>query len=158
MMENWEDIDQDRIDEEHKPIYREYYKSIRTRVTPGKLKTTFHFLVIGEYTRSMAKDFMAAIEMELGTIVGYKVNAAFGYILKNHRTNELRYFHPSRNNMLYDLPAVIKHRRDLNKLLDDMENEDARAYVAAQRPSTVWRFEKIVVVRFDVYKPLSAML
>ena len=146
------------IENEYKHIYKAYFNTIRTRVTKGRLKTMYHFLVAGDYTRAKAKEFLAAVDLKLNTGTIYKINAAFGFILRNHRTNELRFFHPSQNNMLYDLPVAIKNRQDLRNLLDDMESEDAKAYAAAQRPSTVWRFEKIVCVRFDLYKAFSTIV
>ena len=51
----------------------------------------------------------------------------------------------------------VKNRKDIQKMLDDLENEDARAYAMAHRPSTEWRMEKIVCVRFDLYKMIFGL-
>ena len=53
------------------------------------------------------------------------------------------------------IPVVVAGRKDITKLLDDLESEDARAYAFAHRPSTAWRMAKIVCVRFDVYKTIQ---
>ena len=150
-MEFPSDINLD-VEDEYKPIYKKHYKTIRTRVNKGRLRTVYHFLVTGDYTRDKAKEYISAIDLELNRQHSYKINVAFGFILRNHRTQELRFFHPSQNSMLYDLPMLVRNRKDIQKILDDLENEDARAYAMAHRPSTVWRMEKIVCVRFDVYK------
>ena len=140
------------VEDEYKPIYRKHYQTIRTRVNRGRLRTMYHFLVTGDYTREKAKEYFSSIQLELNGKNSYKINAAFGFILRNHRTQELKFFHPSNNSMLYELPVTVKKREDILKILDDLESEDARAYAMAHRPSTEWRMEKIVCLRVDVYK------
>ena len=143
------------VDDEYKEIYRKNYRTIRTRIDKGRFRTVYHFLVTSDYTRDLACDFLAAVDFQFSPQNSYKVNAAFGFILRNIRTNELRFFHPSNNLMLYEIPVVVAGRKDITKLLDDLESEDARAYAFAHRPSTAWRMAKIVCVRFDVYKTIQ---
>ena len=143
------------VDDEYKEIYRKNYRTIRTRIDKGRFRTVYHFLVTSDYTRGKARDFLAAVDFQFSPQNSYKVNAAFGFILRNIRTNELRFFHPSNNLMLYEIPVVVAGRKDITKLLDDLESEDARAYAFAHRPSTAWRMAKIVCVRFDVYKTIQ---
>ena len=143
------------VDDEYKEIYQKNYRTIRTRIDEGRFRTVYHFLVTSDYTRGKARDFLAAVDFQFSPQNSYKVNAAFGFILRNIRTNELRFFHPSNNLMLYEIPVVVAGRKDITKLLDDLESEDARAYAFAHRPSTAWRMAKIVCVRFDVYKTIQ---
>ena len=143
------------VDDEYKEIYQKNYRTIRTRIDKGRFRTVYHFLVTSDYTRGKARDFLAAVDFQFSPQNSYKVNAAFGFILRNIRTNELRFFHPSNNLMLYEIPVVVAGRKDITKLLDDLESEDARAYAFAHRPSTAWRMAKIVCVRFDVYKTIQ---
>ena len=143
------------VDDEYKEIYQKNYRTIRTRIDKGRFRTVYHFLVTSDYTRGKARDFLAAVDFQFSPQNSYKVNAAFGFILRNIRTNELRFFHPSNNLMLYGIPVVVAGRKDITKLLDDLESEDARAYAFAHRPSTAWRMAKIVCVRFDVYKTIQ---
>ena len=140
------------VDDEYKEIYRKNYRTIRTRTERGRFRTVYHFLVTSDYSRDKAKDYIAAVDFQFSSRNRYKVNVAFGFILRNIRTNELRFFHPSNNSMLYEIPVVVADGNDIVKLLDDMENQDARAYALAHRPSTAWRVAKIVCVRFDIYK------
>ena len=153
-MEFPSDLELDVADE-YKEIYRKNYRTIRTRVEKGRFRTVYHFLVASDYSRDKAKDFIAAVDFQFTPQNSYKVNAAFGFILRNIRTNESRFFHPSNNLMLYEIPAVVADRKDIVKLLDDLESEDARAYAYAHRPSTAWRVAKIVCVRFDIYKTIQ---
>ena len=143
------------VDDEYKEIYRKNYRTIRTRTDKGRFRTVYHVLVTSDYTRDLARDFLATVDFQFSPQNSYKVNAAFGFILRNIRTNELRFFHPSNNLMVYEIPVVVAGRKDITKLLDDLESEDARAYAFAHRPSTEWRMAKIVCVRFDVYKTIQ---
>ena len=81
-----------------------------------------------------------------------KVNVAFGFILKNRSTDELKFFHPSNNTMLFTTPKLLETVTDFKNFLDDIERQDAFEYARVQRPSTNWTVERIVCVRFDVYK------
>ena len=90
-MEFPSDLELDVADE-YKEIYRKNYRTIRTRVEKGRFRTVYHFLVASDYSRDKAKDFIAAVDFQFTPQNSYKVNAAFGFILRNIRTNELRFF------------------------------------------------------------------
>ena len=77
----------------------------------------------------------------------FKVNVSFGFILKHRATEELRFFHPSNNTLL-----LVANETDFTSLLDRMEREDALEYARQQRPSTNWTVERVICVRFDVYR------
>ena len=153
-MESSPDFELD-VEDVYKPIYRKYYSTIRTRITKGRHKTVYHFLVTGDYSRSKAKDFISSLDLTINNPQSTnKINIAFGFILRDHNNNQMRFFHPSYNSMLYEVPMEVNNRKDIQRMIDDLDFEDARAYAMAHRPSTIWRMEKIVCVRFDVYKSL----
>ena len=79
-------------------------------------------------------------------------NAAFGFILKNLDTQELKFFHPSNNNTIFELPKRVLDEQDYENLREDLERRDVVEYANTQRPGTKWRVVKIVCMRFDVYK------
>ena len=79
-----------------------------------------------------------------------KVNMSLGYILRNSEDNALKFFHPSNNNMLFKLP--LKVDTDYKNLKDELLNTDWYEFVRQQRPSTKWLVEKIICIRFDIYK------
>ena len=81
-----------------------------------------------------------------------KINVAFGFILRNIITDELRFFHPSNNGLLFDTPRPLINAADYRNLEDDIEKQDAFEYARLQRPSTSWKVEKIICVRFDIFK------
>ena len=102
------------------------------------------------YSSRILEEYLSVIRGEHEN--GYKLNAAFGFILKNMDTQELKFFHPSNNNMIFELPKHILDKEDYKNLREYLEKEDVLEYANTQRPSTKWRVVKIVCMRFDVYK------
>ena len=140
------------VAEEYKPIYRTHYKTIQTRVTKGRLRDVYHFLIVKNYSKTVAKKLLSSTDLKFDASVRYKINASFGFILRNIDSDELSFFYPSQNCLIYDTPKVVANETDFNALLEDLEREDATAYAMANRPSTKWRVAQIVCIRLDVYK------
>ena len=138
------------VPEEYREIYTRHFKTIQTRVHRGKIKLVYHFLMTENYSSKLVKEYMSGIWDEHKN--GFKVNAAFGFILKHTDTQELKFFHPSNNNTIFELPKLIMNNRDYKELLADLEKQDVMEYAHVQRPGTKWRVVKIVCMRFDVYK------
>ena len=82
----------------------------------------------------------------------FKINAAFGFILENRSTEELKFFHPSNNNKIFETPRLVEKDEDFEKLSMDLERTDAFEYASLQRPDTHWVVKKVICVRFDVTK------
>ena len=139
------------ISPEFRDIYKRHWTTIKTSVRNGRIKDVYHYLLATD-------DNAEIIEFLEKTVSNYnrniKINVAFGFILRNRHTDELRFFHPSNNTMLLKLPRLIEavHPHDLNKLKQDMEKDDIFDYIRAQRPTTMWVYEKVVCARFDVFK------
>ncbi|KAJ7365748.1 hypothetical protein OS493_002464 [Desmophyllum pertusum] len=51
----------------------------------------------------------------------FKVNLAFGFILKNVETGEVRYFYPSQNGFVFDAPFLITNDADLDAFLEKIK-------------------------------------
>ena len=56
--------------------------------------------------------------------------------------------------MVFENPRLVANQTDLTKIKQDIEHEDAIEYARLQRPSTDWVVERIICIRFDVYKLL----
>ncbi len=82
----------------------------------------------------------------------FKLNMALGYILRHIESGELRFFYPSQNNMLLDLPILIDSRQDIQQVLEKLSIDYLSAHVYNQRPSTKWLIAKIICLRFDTFK------
>jgi hypothetical protein len=53
---------------------------------------------------------------------------------------------------MFTTPKLLDTAVDFQDFLNDIERQDAFEYARVQRPSTIWTVERIVCVRFDVYK------
>ena len=81
-----------------------------------------------------------------------KVNVAFGFVLYDRVTGSLKFFRPSNNTMLFDIPRLLANLNDFQNLVNDIEHQDAVEYARSLRPTTKWTVERIICVRFDVFK------
>ena len=132
------------IDEAYRDIYRKHWKTINSQKI-GVLKDIINFPVYNLDDNEVIK-VLDTIKEKYRRI---KVNISLGFILRNREDDELKFFHPSNNNMLFQLPLKIDN--DFKNLKDDLLNTDWFEVVRQQRPSTKWIVEKIICIRFDVY-------
>ena len=128
-------------------IYKRHWHTIKTSVKRGILKDVFHF-PIDNYTG--AKEYLAVVRRENGGRI--KINVCFGFILKHRESEELRFFHPSNNTLLFETPMSVNNDEDYENVLDRIDRQDALEYARLQRPSTAWIVERLICVRFDVYR------
>jgi hypothetical protein len=55
------------------------------------------------------------------------------------KTGELRYYHSSQNNSRFcDVPHLIRTEEDLEKYVDELQDQDILEYIRQQRPDTKW--------------------
>ena len=133
------------IDEAYRDIYRKHWKTINSQKI-GVLKDIINFPVYNLDDNELIK-VLDTIKEKYRRI---KVNISLGFILRNREDDELKFFHPSNNNMLFQLSLKIDN--DFKNLKDELLNTDWFEVVRQQRPSTKWIIEKIICIRFDVYK------
>ena len=133
------------IDEAYRDIYSKHWKTINSQKI-GVLKDIINFPVYNLDDNELIK-VLDTIKEKYRRI---KVNISLGFILRNREDDELKFFHPSNNNMLFQLPLKIDN--DFKNLKDELLNTDWFEVVRQQRPSTKWIVEKIICIRFDVYK------
>ena len=84
-----------------------------------------------------------------------KINIAFGFILENITNEELKFFHPSNNTLLFSVPRLKNNHTDIKNFYNDIVKEDAFEYARINRPSTNWLVSRIICVRFEVYKLIN---
>ena len=133
------------IDEAYRDIYRKHWKTINSQKI-GVLKDIINFPVYNLDDNELIK-VLDTIKEKYRRI---KLNISLGFILRNREDDELKFFHPSNNNMLFQLP--LKTDNDFKNLKDELLNTDWFEVVRQQRPSTKWIVEKMICIRFDVYK------
>ena len=138
-----------QIPGDYQDIYKRSWNTIKTSVKQGRLKDVYHFPILtndnGEILRK-AEEVVAKYNEK------FKVNVAFGFILKERTTDELKFFRPSNNTMLFTLPRLLETPSDYRQFVEDIEQRDAFEYARLHRPSTKWTVERIMCVRFDIYR------
>ena len=138
-----------RVPEPYRKVYQDNWRTIQESTKLGRLRDMFHFPLFQDSDGEIISKAQQMVANYNGRM---KVNVAFGFILKNRSTDELKFFHPSNNTMLFTTPKLLETVTDFKNILDDIERQDAFEYARVQRPSTNWTVERIVCVRFDVYK------
>lgn len=81
-----------------------------------------------------------------------KVNVAFGFILRDRVTDQLKFYHPSNNNMMFETPKTVRQPGDVIALLEDFEKTDILDYCRVQRPNTKWIVDRVICVRIEIFK------
>ena len=135
------------LPENHQKIYEKHWNTIQKSVKNWRFKDVYHFpLFGGENISNVINDVLKKYSQNV------KVNSAFGFILRDRTTDDLKFFHPSNNSTMFDNPKLIQQPSDIQSLLDDLEKVDILEYARAQRPSSKWAVDKIICMRLDIFK------
>ena len=138
-----------QVPEVYRDIYINHWNTIKYSFKRGVIKDVYHF-PIANYNQGDITNLLTTVRA--CTTGKFKINVSFGFIIKNRITEELRFYHPSNNTLLFELPMLIANGSDFNNLVDRVEHQDALEYARLQRPSTSWIVEKIICVKFDVFR------
>ena len=138
-----------QIPDGYKHLYQQNWNTIKTSVKRGLLKDVYHFPLL---TTSNGEIVTRLQEMLAGYNNKIKVNVAFGFVLYDRINNLLKFFHPSTNTRFFDTPRLLANSTDFQKLADDIDHQDVVEYAHSQRPTNKWIVERIICVRFDIFK------
>ena len=140
-----------KVEEHLRPLYRKHWHTIQKSSKRGIIKDVHHYPLLSGKDQEIATKLNNTLLEYTGKI---KINVAFGFVLRKGFgvKDELRFFHPSNNTMLFPTPRVIANAADRQKLEKDIEQSDGFTYAQSQRPSTEWTVESLMCVRFDVFK------
>ena len=138
-----------QIPEKYRELYRLNWKTIKHSVKKGILKDIYHFPLLVDSDSEIVSKLKEVLANYSKAI---KVNVAFGFILQDRVNKELKFFHPSNNTMVFKQPRLVNSTNDVTSILDDIEKEDLFEYARQQRPSTRWIVERIICIRFDIYR------
>ena len=137
------------IPEEYRQIYEKNWKTIKPSIKKGLIKDVHHSPLFSDNH----DEILARLEETLNSYEQkIKINVGFGFILRERLTNELKFFHPSNNTTILKVPKLISNDEDRKELEEEIEQNDIFEYARKQRPSTKWKVEKIICIRFDIYK------
>ena len=138
-----------QIPEKYREVYQRNWKTIKHSSKKGVLKDVYHFPLLVDSDNEIVSKLKEVLANYSKAI---KVNVAFGFILQDRIYKELKFFHPSNNTMVFKLPRLVNSTDDVTSILDDIEKEDLFEHARQQRPSTRWIVERIICIRFDIYR------
>ena len=121
-----------------------------------ELQSCRHFLVNSEIQKERHSVFSfvvnnltaQVIEEKLDRVLDKlkcvaKLNLGLGFILKNNKDGNFRYFYAHENNTLLEQSKLVSNKNDMTKLKKFLKKTDVIESCTKERPSTKWRFFKL---------------
>ena len=130
-------------------LYKEHWKKIKDSTKHGKIRDTYNFRLVSldsDYLSQLVHD---TFEKQQNA---FKVNAAFGFILRNNETGELRYHYASSNTRVLNAPAFVQNKADLMSFLDQFLLQDPLEYARLQRPNSKWVVDIITNLTLYIFR------
>ena len=138
-------------DEDIAQMYRQHWSQIRTQFSrQNRLQDWYNFR-LSTINPSSVREQLSRIFADQTTV--FKVNFAFGFILRNTETGALQYHHPSaNNNLVLEQPFLVSNREDLERAIQEISNIDFLEWVRQQRPNFKWVVDLITNVTWFITK------
>ena len=132
------DTDLQNIYEMHAPIILQQHKT-----TPAVSSYNFpvHKLNIETLVQQVTEIFQNETR-------AFKINLAFGFILRHIETNKLRYFKPYINQNVLEFPMIITKKEDINHFHEVLKTLDIINHILIQRENTK---NKVVLITNVLY-------
>jgi len=129
--------------------YRNNYIKIKTSCKRGRIQDLYTFEVKGRL-RSVS-DFITEIYQNHRH--AFKINLAFGYILRSVGDEpKYAFYHPSNNNSFLPSPKIIRDVEDKDELTELCNTDNITSFVYNTRLTSSWQVHSIVSVAFRVTK------
>ena len=131
--------------------YRQHWPQIRTRFSrKNRLQDWYNFR-LSTISPSSLREQLSRIFADQTTV--FKVNFAFGFILRNTETGALQYHHPSaNNNLVLEQPFLVSNREDLERLYQQIAEIDYLEWVRQQRPNSKWVVDLVTNITWFITK------
>ena len=125
------------------------WKQIRSHIIRRKLVDIYHIRITEKFD---IRQILHAIFREQKTT--FKINLAFGFVLRNINTGDIRYYYPSQNGYIFDKPVVITNEEELEALIESMASRDWKEEIRQQKPGSLWRIVTVCCVGIYIFKVL----
>ena len=131
--------------------YRQHWSQIRTRFSRRNRLQDWYNFRLSTINPASLREQLSRIFADQPTV--FKVNFAFGFILRNTETGALQYHHPSANNSLVlEQPFLVSNQYDLERLYQEINNIDFLEWVRQQRPNSKWIVDLVTYITWFVTK------
>ena len=127
----------------------ENWASVRTHVVNGPVQTRYNHRLTSLDTRDLQEPLFALFDQQK---TAFKVNASYGFVLKEKQSGRLRYYHSSSNccGRLLEEPSLIANRDDFDRFLARIAESDILQWAITQRPNSDWVCEHVTNVTFFI--------
>ena len=132
-------------------MYRQHWPQIRTRFSRRNRLQYWYNFRLSTISSASLREQLNRIFTDETTV--FKVNFAFGFILRNTETGALQYHHPSaNNNFVLEQPFQISNQDDLDCAIQKITNIDFLEWIQQQRPNSKWVVDLTTNVTWFVTK------
>ena len=143
-------------DEKLKEIYQQNAHVIDRGFRQGNHMDEFNFVINNNSTYEELHNHLRDIYQRMNN--SFKINMAFGFILKNVEDESYRYFYAHNNAGIFDTPKTISNANDLINLFQSLKQIDILQQLFLKRPNTKWTVYQVCNVRYVVFKMLDKHL
>ena len=137
-------------------LYRDNKHIIQRGHRKGKVSEEYNYEINNNLTYAEMNDQINEIYNNQSH--SFKLNISFGYVLRNTETNELRFYYPEQNDVIFSTPVPIANRQHLRKLKDRIRSIDILQKLFLQRPNTKWTLYQLSVVRYTIFHMVDYIL
>ena len=139
----------DNLSRDLRDFVHENWASVRTHVVNGPVQTRYNHRLTSLDTRDLQEPLFALFDQQK---TAFKVNASYGFVLKEKESGHLRYYHSSSNccGRLLEEPSLIANRDDFDRFLARIAESDIQQWAITQRPDSDWVCEHVTNVTFFI--------
>ena len=131
-------------------MHRQHWPQIRTRFSRHNRLDWYNFR-LSTINPSSLQEQLNRIFADQPAV--FKVNFAFGFILRNTETGALQYYHPSaNNNLVLEQRFLVPNQADLDRLYEQVNNIDFLEWIRQQRPNSKWVVDLVTNVTWFAWK------
>ena len=125
----------DNLSRDLRDFVHENWASVRTHVVNGPVQTRYNHRLTSLDTRNLQEPLFALFDQQK---TAFKVNASYGFVLKEKQSGRLRYYHSSSNccGRLLEEPSLIANRDDFDRFLARIAESDIQQWARDQRPDS----------------------
>ena len=126
--------DEDAHSQDMRRILHKNWQYIRTHTHQGLFEDRYVIRLDSTDPRTLRSDMW---KMFYDQQSKFKINLAYGFVLRTTETGELRYWHASHGqDRLYDMPKMITNKADFESFLEDWGEQDILEWARQQRPTS----------------------
>ena len=134
-------------EEEELECIRNNWKNIRSHTVTQRHLDIYHVRMTEKMN---IQNMMNGIFNE--QTIAFKVNFAFGFVLRNSQTDELRYYYPSQNRYVFDKPVLVRNQEELQAFIEKIGQTDWLEYIRQQKPNSQWRISVVCCLAIYIYR------